>query len=81
MSGGCSICRIQPRPSQPPPIARLRSMPSLTPPRPPRPPMRTHAKVWQAFPSIQITGTAKCGFLVRLSMRFLILVYQSLYFM
>ncbi|CAN0431472.1 unnamed protein product, partial [Ectocarpus sp. 12 AP-2014] len=41
----------------------------------------TILEVWQAFPGIQITGTAKGGFLVRLSLRFLVLVYQSLYFM
>lgn len=41
----------------------------------------TSLEVWQAFPGIQITGTAKCGFLVRLCLRFLILVYQSMYFM
>lgn len=38
-------------------------------------------QVWQAFPGVRITGTAKCGFLVRLCLRFLVLVYQSLYFM
>ena len=41
----------------------------------------TMLEVWQAFPGIQMTGTAKGGFLVRLSLRFLVLVYQSLYFM
>ncbi|CAN0060689.1 unnamed protein product, partial [Hapterophycus canaliculatus] len=41
----------------------------------------TVLEVWQAFPGIQMTGTAKGGFFVRLSMRFLVLVYQSLYFM
>lgn len=41
----------------------------------------TVLEVWQAFPGIQMTGTAKGGFLVRLSLRFLVLVYQSLYFM
>ncbi|KAG5186996.1 1,3-beta-glucan synthase component-domain-containing protein [Tribonema minus] len=38
-------------------------------------------EVWQAFPGINISGTAKAGFLVRLGTRFLVLVYQSLYFM
>lgn len=41
----------------------------------------TILEVWQAFPGIQMTGTAKGGFLVRLSLRFLVLVYQSMYFM
>lgn len=43
--------------------------------------MWTVLEVWQAFPGIQMTGTAKGGFLVRLSLRFLVLVFQSLYFM
>ncbi|CAN0121210.1 unnamed protein product, partial [Phaeothamnion confervicola] len=38
-------------------------------------------EVWQAFPGIQITGTARFGFLIRLATRFLVLVYQALYFM
>ncbi|CAB1098159.1 GT48 [Ectocarpus sp. CCAP 1310/34] len=41
----------------------------------------TILEVWQAFPGIQMTGTAKGGLLVRLGLRFLVLVYQSLYFM
>ncbi|CAN0096127.1 unnamed protein product, partial [Discosporangium mesarthrocarpum] len=41
----------------------------------------TVLEVWQAFPGINITGTAKCGFLVRLSARYLILVYQTIYLM
>ncbi|CAM9094798.1 unnamed protein product [Ascophyllum nodosum] len=41
----------------------------------------TILEVWQAFPGIQMNGTAKCGFIVRLCLRYLVLVYQSLYFM
>jgi hypothetical protein len=37
---------------------------------------RCMLEVWQAFPGINITGTAKSGFLLRLATRFLILVYQ-----
>ncbi|CAM9568890.1 unnamed protein product [Chrysoparadoxa australica] len=41
----------------------------------------TMLEVWQAFPGINITGTARFGFLVRLLTRFVILLYQTLYFM
>eukprot|EP00904_Undaria_pinnatifida_P012897 jgi/Undpi1/8738/HiC_scaffold_25.g11200.m1 len=41
----------------------------------------TIIEAWQAYPGIQMTSEAKCGLLVRLCMRYLILIYQSLYFM
>jgi hypothetical protein len=40
---------------------------------------RCMLEVWQAFPGINITGTAKSGFLLRLATRFLILVYQVMH--
>eukprot|EP00611_Tribonema_gayanum_P022145 TRINITY_DN4392_c0_g1_i8.p1 TRINITY_DN4392_c0_g1~~TRINITY_DN4392_c0_g1_i8.p1 ORF type:complete len:2019 (+),score=952.03 TRINITY_DN4392_c0_g1_i8:563-6058(+) len=38
-------------------------------------------EVWHSYPGINISGTAKTGFLLRLCIRFLLLVYQALYFM
>lgn len=38
-------------------------------------------EVWQAYPGINVTGTAKTGFLIRLSTRFVLLSYQTLYYM
>ena len=36
-------------------------------------------EVWAAYPGIQLTGTAVCGFIFSLGTRFLILVYQTMY--
>jgi len=36
-------------------------------------------EIWAVYPSIQLSGSAVCGFIFSLSSRFLILVYQTLY--